>query len=152
MFCAQLQHSCYELEIERDRHQARATAFEEQCAEMQEQILKQAQQAHECETVIQHWKSRCQTSHQQVLQLKAELDQILRVESLLSSTLIDELQTVIAELIQVTRTTACEHLEPNNPESVAAADSFIPLTNTDLPDFLARRRRYRDKYWLPKAE
>jgi chromosome segregation ATPase len=55
---AQLQHTIQEFEQEAHRSQVRSDAVDHQVAELQEQVLRQAQQASEYETAIQHWKNR----------------------------------------------------------------------------------------------
>lgn len=74
---AQLQHSYQELEACNTLNQERVGHLEQQVAEMQEQILKQAQQASEYETAVQHWKDRATDAEQTVLHLKAVLEQML---------------------------------------------------------------------------
>lgn len=74
---AKLQHSSQELEAKCLIDQERITQLEQQVTEMQEQILQQAQEASESETAVQHWKDRCLTAEQTVLQLKAILEQLL---------------------------------------------------------------------------
>lgn len=78
MLQAKLQHSCRELEGQGDRYQKRIHQLEQQIAEMQEQILMQAQQASEYEAAVQHWKDQCLCAEHSVLQLKALLEQILK--------------------------------------------------------------------------
>jgi DNA repair exonuclease SbcCD ATPase subunit len=55
----QLQHSTHELEQDSRLTQARSEQLEEQVNDLQEQVLRQAQQSSEYETAIQHWKTRC---------------------------------------------------------------------------------------------
>jgi chromosome segregation ATPase len=74
---AQLQHYSQELEGKTGEYQKRASQLEKQVAEMQEQILHQAQQSSEYEAAIQHWKDRCLTAEQSVLQLKTVMEQLL---------------------------------------------------------------------------
>ncbi len=78
MLQAKLQHSCQELEGQSDRYKNRINQLEQQIAEMQEQILMQAQQASEYEAAVQHWKDQCLCAEHSVLQLKALLEQILK--------------------------------------------------------------------------
>jgi chromosome segregation ATPase len=56
---AQLQHSTHELEQDSRLTQARSEQLEQQVNDLQEQVLRQAQQSSEYETAIQHWKTRC---------------------------------------------------------------------------------------------
>jgi chromosome segregation ATPase len=79
---AQLQHYSQEVEQKANEQQKRATQLETQVAEMQEQILQQAQQSREHETAIQHWKDRCHTAEQSVLQFKIILEQIVTERNL----------------------------------------------------------------------
>ena len=53
---AQFQHSTQEFAEKAQGWQSRSEELEQQVAEMQEQILHQAQQASEYETAVQHWK------------------------------------------------------------------------------------------------
>jgi hypothetical protein len=55
---AQQQHTIQEFEQEVHRSQVRSDTVDHQVAELQEQVLRQAQQASEDETAIQHWKNR----------------------------------------------------------------------------------------------
>ena len=55
----QLQHSTHELEQDSRLTQARSEQLEQQVNDLQEQVLRQAQQSSEYETAIQHWKTRC---------------------------------------------------------------------------------------------
>ncbi len=56
---AQLQHSTHELEQDSRLSQVRSEQLEQQVDDLQEQVLRQAQQSSEYETAIQHWKTRC---------------------------------------------------------------------------------------------
>jgi hypothetical protein len=55
----QLQHSTHELEQDSKLIQARSEQLEQQVNDLQEQVLRQAQQSSEYETAVQHWKTRC---------------------------------------------------------------------------------------------
>jgi DNA repair exonuclease SbcCD ATPase subunit len=55
----QLQHSTHELEQDSKLTQARSEQLEQQVNDLQEQVLRQAQQSSEYETAVQHWKTRC---------------------------------------------------------------------------------------------
>jgi chromosome segregation ATPase len=121
-----LQHTCHELEQGRDRYQTRAQELELQTADMQEQILQQAQQSSEHETAIQHWKDRY-LHGQEYLKRISELVQHLEVHPT------TELNNLLAE-IQILLTAP----EPEKP--------VLPLSRPnkmDIPDFLARHQRYR---------
>ena len=121
-----LQHTCQELEQARDRHQTRVTELEQQTAEMQEQILKQAQQASEYETAVQHWKDRFLHSQAYLKQLRQWVE---RSEIPLTSDLadlLDAIQTLV-----------------DTPDPDSAPTPVPRPPKIDLPDFLARRQRYR---------
>lgn len=121
-----LQHTCQELEQARDRYQSRATELEQQTAEMQEQILKQAQQASEYETAVQHWKDRCLKNQDYLRRLH---DAIERTNPNLDGELAD-LLIAIQAIVAIP--------EPESSTALTHRD-----TKLDLPDFLARRQRYR---------
>ncbi|KGF72556.1 hypothetical protein DO97_07715 [Neosynechococcus sphagnicola sy1] len=146
MLQAKLQHTCQELTAERDRHSDRTVALTQQVAEMQEQILQQAQQAKEYEAAVQHWKDRFLVSHRYAL----------RCQDLLAQTLTDP--AVIADSLTPTDP-ACDLLPPMDPD-VLIPDFLMEIQPTalpessepmllesflspvgDLPAFLARRRR-----------
>lgn len=129
---AMLRHACQELEEERDRQQARTVELENQTTDMQEQILRQAQQASEYETAIQHWKDRCFGSQSGVLKLKALLEQALPNPS-------TELSDLLAALLA-----AADETEPSSP-ALLTATSFNREPKVDLPDFLLRRRNHKTR-------
>ena len=130
---ALLQQACQELELDREQNQTRIAELERQAAEMQEQILSQAQQASEYETAVQHWKDRFYSTQDKVAQLKELLGNDWSPES-------PELAEIFAA-IQATSTIA---VEPAN-RSGGRADSFNEDLKIDLPDFLTRRRTYRNR-------
>ena len=130
---ALLQQACQELELDREQSQTRIAELERQSAEMQEQILSQAQQASEYETAVQHWKDRFYSTQDKVAQLKELLETDPASES-------PELAEVFAA-IQAASTIA---VEPFNP-STGRTDSFNEDLKIDLPDFLTRRRTYRNR-------
>ncbi|MBD2020780.1 hypothetical protein H6F43_11360, partial [Leptolyngbya sp. FACHB-36] len=74
---AMLHHACQELEAVRDCQQMRIAELESQTADMQEQILRQAQQASEYETAVQHWKDCYVNSRSQIQRLRDVLERIL---------------------------------------------------------------------------
>ncbi len=122
---ALLQQVCQELEVDREQSQTRIAELESQAAEMQEQILSQAQQASEYETAVQHWKTRFQELHEIAIALKQGLaDQ--------------ELSPGITALLSSIDTSA-----PPELRSTARSSSFKP--ETDIPEFLVRRRTYRTR-------
>ncbi len=122
---AMLQHACQELEQARDRHHHRVMELESQTAEMQEQILQQAQQASEYETAIQHWKDRYLNSQIGLKNLKALVEQAVPNPS-------PELAELIATIQSMTDASEdhSNHLAPR-------------IVKMDIPDFLVRRQRYR---------
>jgi chromosome segregation ATPase len=72
----QLQHTAYELEQDTKVAQTRSDQLEQQVNDLQEQVLRQAQQASEYETAVQHWKTRCTEAEEwtsQISQLWEEL-------------------------------------------------------------------------------
>jgi chromosome segregation ATPase len=124
---ALLHQACQELEGERERNLARIAELERQAAEMQEQILRQAQQASEYETAVQHWKNRCQSIQDQVTQLKANLPQLGEVPPVVMEAL-EAIQALAAPPEQMIRRSTTAH----------------PELKPDLPDFLTHRR-YRNR-------
>ncbi|PSB20646.1 hypothetical protein C7B65_07000 [Phormidesmis priestleyi ULC007] len=130
---ALLQQACQELELDREQSQTRIAELERQAAEMQEQILSQAQQASEYETAVQHWKDRFYGTQDKVAQLKELLETDSADES-------PELAEIFAA-IQAASTIA---VEPSN-QLTSRTDSFNEDLKIDLPDFLTRRRTYRNR-------
>lgn len=129
---ALLQQACQELELDREQNQTRIAELERQAAEMQEQILSQAQQASEYETAVQHWKDRFYNTQDKVAQLKDLLENG-------SPDPAPELAEIFAA-IQATSTIGSEPLRSNG-----RADAFNEDLKIDLPDFLTRRRTYRNR-------
>lgn len=121
-----LQHTCQELEQARDRYQTRAAELELQAADMQEQILKQAQQGSEYETAVQHWKDRYLKSQDYLLRLKTLVEQ----SEIHSS-------NELAELL------AAIHLLKDVPEPETSITVSHRPSKMDIPEFLARHHRYR---------
>jgi chromosome segregation ATPase len=130
---AMLRHACQELEEERDRQQARIAELESQTNDMQEQILRQAQQASEYETAIQHWKDRCFSGQSGVLNLKVLLEKALPDPPA-------ELSAALAALLIAVE----ETIEPGGPGLPSKA-SLIREPKVDLPDFLLRRRNHKTR-------
>lgn len=106
---AKLQHYTQEIEERSRQQQIRIHTLEQQVAEMQEQILHQAQQAREQETAVQHWKDRYYTSEQ----------------------IIDQLRSVVEKLL-------ADRPVPESTMVVGELPGGMPL-GMDLPDFLVRR-------------
>jgi chromosome segregation ATPase len=130
---AMLRHACQELEEERDRQHVRLTELEQQTNDMQEQILRQAQQASEYETAIQHWKDRCLSSQSGVIKLKSVLEGVLPNPPA-------ELSDVLAALLAA----ANETTEPGSP-GLLPPTPFNREPKVDLPDFLIRRRNHKTR-------
>ncbi|WP_421654942.1 hypothetical protein [Leptothermofonsia sp. ETS-13] len=130
---AMLQHACQELEKERELQQTRIIALERQTHEMQEQILRQAQQASEYETAVQHWKDRYVNNQNRALQLKDLLEQAF-----------SNLPVEIAELLAAMQTSTGGISEPASPAQLTSP-SLAPSPKVDLPEFLMRRRSYKTK-------
>jgi chromosome segregation ATPase len=126
---ALLHQACQELEGDRERNLTRITELEQQTAEMQEQILSQAQQASEYETAVQHWKDRFQTAQDKVAQLRALLEQ-------------GDLPAAVVEVLEAIQALA----PPERLGRQAAVSNAYPNQDLkmDLPDFLTRRR-YRNR-------
>jgi chromosome segregation ATPase len=122
---ALLHQACQELEGDRERNLTRITELEQQTAEMQEQILSQAQQASEYETAVQHWKDRFQSAQDKVAQLKALLAQ-------------DDLPPAVVEVLAAIQ--ALVPLEQLGRQSTSNAYPLNQDLKMDLPDFLTRRR------------
>lgn len=124
---AMLQHLCQQLELDRDQQQARMTELERQTADMQEQILRQAQQASEYETAVQHWKDRYLQNGQQLQHLKELVERLL-----------PNPPAELAELLSTIQNSALPTIDPVSPALFPASRSTPPPV--DLPDFLLRRR------------
>jgi exonuclease VII large subunit len=133
-----LQHTYQESEQTRDRQQTRITELEHHTADMQEQILQQAQQASEYETAVQHWKDRYHQGKDYLIRLKELVEQFSQIDSPQTfSALSGELAALLAEIEPITTA-------PSNTETLSIPQTFTtPRTARDLPDFLARRPRYR---------
>ncbi len=130
MLQAKLQHSCQELEGQRDRDQNRNAQLEAQVAEMQEQILMQAQQASEYEAAVQHWKDQCLCAEHSVLQLKAVLEQLLKERHF------SELGTISSSSETDTESgLTVSHSSESEPVS------FLKSLKLDLPSFLRRHSK-----------
>ncbi|NJN39222.1 MAG: hypothetical protein HC790_11730 [Acaryochloridaceae cyanobacterium CSU_3_4] len=95
---AQFQHSTQEFAEKEQSWQNRSEELEQQVAEMQEQILHQAQQASEYETAVQHWKDRCLTADQTVSQMKQVLEHLLSDRKEPNLPFPPKLEAAIAEL------------------------------------------------------
>jgi chromosome segregation ATPase len=122
-----------ELQTHCDQQQIRITELEQQTAEMQEQILRQAKQASEYETAVQHWKDRFFARRDQILTLKDRLEQTFAGSP-------DDLADLLALLQMATA-------EPPDLASPAliAAPSFNPGPKIEVPEFLIRRRSYKNR-------
>lgn len=141
---ARLQQSCQELEGELHQDQTRVGELERQVAEMQEQILKQARQASEYETAVQHWKDRFTVSQQLVSKLRELLEQV-QPERLHEAMLSPGSEPIpsIADLLSnlpSTVTTLPEPLVLEIPSEPPAALPHPSKIKVDLPAFLSKRR------------
>ncbi len=116
-----LQQACSEMEQDREQDQRRILELENQSAEMQEQILRQAQQASEYEAAIQHWKDR-------FYQLQNQMLSILELYDQLSEPIPDAIAAHLAQLPQ-----------PTPSEQMQSLRRALPR-RSDLPEFLQRRR------------
>jgi chromosome segregation ATPase len=127
---AHWQQSHQQLEEERDRLQTRAGTLEQQAAEMQEQILHQAQQATEYETAVQYWKDRYQAQQRQLSHLHELAEQV-------SSELDPEgMPPALSDLLHSLLSLAADAEEALPPPSIPLPKFPTP----ELPDFLVRRR------------
>lgn len=126
----QWQQQQQELETDRGRLQNRVSDLEQQVAEMQEQILRQAQQEAEYETAVQYWKDRYSINDQQISHLKALAEQLLHPGP--------ESNPVLLELLQVLQVSPLQ-------EAASGSKPIAPLplprlATVELPEFLVRRR------------
>ncbi len=127
------QQTQQELTADRDRLQAREAELEKQAAEMQEQILQQAQQTTEYETGVQYWRDRHATSQRQMAHTRDLVEQALAIAETdnVSPTLIE----LLAALQTIQPAMPPEHLEP-----LPIAMPLPRLGTVELPNFLVRRR------------
>ncbi len=128
-----LQHANRELEQEREQQQARITTLERQTADLQEQILQQAQQSTEYQTAVQHWKDRYEAHRSQVQHLSELLTHAL-----------PEGNREILEILASLQDNPEASLEPGSPE-LFVSSAQNQSTKLDLPDFLMRRRSYKTR-------
>ena len=119
-----LQQACTEMEQDRDLDQRRILELGNQSAEMQEQILRQAQQSSEYEAAIQHWKDR-------FYQLQNQMLSILELYDQLSEPIPDAIANLLDSLPQ-----------PTVSEQMQSLRRALPR-RSDLPEFLQRRRGSR---------
>jgi chromosome segregation ATPase len=117
---ALLQQACFELEQEREAYLDRVAELETQTAQMQEEILKQAQQSREYQTAIQHLKDRYLYLQNQI----AELHQTIESEAI---DLPDEIKTILLNLCDL----------ENHPRGIRPYQDL----SVDLPGFLKRWQR-----------
>ena len=122
-----LQHAGQELEAERDRQQSRIASLESQAAEMQEQILRQAQHATEQETAVQHWKDR-------------HLNQCAQVQAL--TELLQSLPHLPPEVTEILARLQPTIQPPANPSLLLVPSVDRSASQLELPEFLMRRRNY----------
>lgn len=135
---ARWQQQQHDLETDRDRLQARVTDMEHQIAEMQEQILRQAQQETEYETAVQYWKDRYGNSQQQISHLKELAEQLLHHPA---SQELDPLWIDLLTTLQLAPPRPPEQPQSRSKASQPIAPLPLPrLTTVELPEFLVRRR------------
>ena len=115
-----LQQACTEMEHDRDLDQRRILELGNQSTEMQEQILRQAQQSSEYEAAIQHWKDR-------FYQLQNQMLSILELYDQLSEPIPDAIANLLDSLPQ-----------PTVSEQMQSLRRALPR-RSDLPEFLQRR-------------
>jgi chromosome segregation ATPase len=92
---AQLQHTAHELEQDGKVVQTRSEQLEQQVNDLQEQVLRQAQQASEYETAVQHWKTRSIEAEEWTAQV-AQLWETLKAEAPAGTISPDLTQTLTA--------------------------------------------------------
>ncbi|MBW4519746.1 MAG: hypothetical protein KME16_08610 [Scytolyngbya sp. HA4215-MV1] len=121
-------------------HQINIGSQEQQkIAEMQEQILKQAKQASEYETAVQHWKNRCLASQSHATRLRELLSPILTkllTEESSDASSVAEAEMLLAEILNLLQSPTT-----GTPTSLPSNTQTPHSPKVDLPDFLARRRR-----------
>ncbi len=115
-----LQQACTEMEHDRDLDQRRILELGNQSTEMQEQILRQAQQSSEYEAAIQHWKDR-------FYQLQNQMLSILELYDQLSEPIPEAIANLLNSLPQ-----------PTASEQMQSLRRALPR-RSDLPEFLQRR-------------
>jgi chromosome segregation ATPase len=128
---AQWQHRCQELETERDRQQTRIHQLEQQATQMQEQILRQAQDASEYEAAVQHWRDRSLWRQQLLNRFREVVDPLF-------PQLPEEILQLLEDMEALDQQEALEQA----PESALARQLKKGLS-VDLPAFLAHRRLFR---------
>jgi chromosome segregation ATPase len=129
------QQSHQQMEAERDRLQNRLTNLEHQAAEMQEQILQQAQQATEYETAVQYWKDRYTASARQLCQIREFVEHAAQQANLAVEHHPHSDQAAFSDFINTLLATL-----PANTESSTSSIALPRLHPPELPDFLMRRR------------
>jgi len=133
------------LEGVRQQDQARVAELERQVAEMQEQILKQARQASEYETAVQHWKDRFTLNQQLVIKLRELLQRVQpeRLHEVMVSMGSEPIPS-IADLLSDLPSTVTALTEPRVLEISSEPTPLPPPTKAplkvDLPAFLSKRR------------
>lgn len=130
---AQFQHSTQEFAEQAQLLQGRSEELEQQVAEMQEQILHQAQQASEYETAVQHWKDRSFAAEQTVAQMKQVLEHLLADRKEPELPLPEKLDDAITALSQ-----SC--LSEDADTAITARKNM----KLDLPALLHRWRHTKD--------
>jgi hypothetical protein len=129
-----LQHANRELELEREQQQTRVAELEYRTADLQEEILQQAQQATEYQTAVQHWKDRYDMQRHQVQRLIVWLTAVLPHPPADIAELVTQLQQPSPEVT----------IEPGSAE-LFVSSAQNQSSKLDLPDFLMRRRSYKTR-------
>lgn len=138
-----------ELQIALEAQQQRASELEaeilavrtpvglpsQQVAEMQEQILQQAQQVTEYETAIQYWKDRYATSQRQIAHIRDLVEQTLTELAIED----EAANLLVAELLAALQTIQ-PAMPPEHLELLPIALPLPRLGSVELPNFLVRRR------------
>jgi len=131
---AMLQHSMQDMNSNRANSQGRFQDLEQQIAELQEQVLKQAGQAAEYEAAIQHWKDQSVHHQRHAVQLSGALERLLEEKDIrrakLESSRSEEAIPVAKELSVVA---------PNSNSNGNGNSKNSPRP-IDLPSFLSRQR------------
>ncbi|MGB8701267.1 MAG: hypothetical protein WCD18_17785 [Thermosynechococcaceae cyanobacterium] len=124
----QLQHTTQELEQSAQTNQSRSDQLEHQVNDLQEQVLRQAQQASEYETAIQHWKTRSLEAEEWTAQV-AKLWDMLSAEQRLSETMAPDLTYTLTGLARWFKGSRGNLLQ----------DDVAPLSPRELLGFRPRR-------------
>ncbi|MFM7426704.1 MAG: hypothetical protein ACKO7W_17195 [Elainella sp.] len=128
-----------EMGAERDWLQTRVSDLEQQVAELQEQVLRQAQQKTEDETAVQYWKDRYWVGQAQLGHLKDLAQQVATAD------LPPALQEVLLAIQLLPSDDPFEQTDFTSSQPGAEPSNLLDpspprLTTVELPEFLVRRR------------